>query len=59
MNYKSIALPIVGALILGYESITGHQVAEAMKNEIVDYAVAIASFGVTIYGIYKNHKKGE
>jgi hypothetical protein len=58
MNYKTIVLPVVGALVLLYQSLTHHVVSSETQDFIVNIGVAVVSFGVTLYGIFKSHKKG-
>jgi hypothetical protein len=49
---KTIILPIVSALAIFVKSVTGYEVGGEVQNAIVDIVLG----GVTIWGIYKNHK---
>lgn len=57
VNYKSIVLPIVSAGVLLYEALTHHSVPKDIEATIVNDIATGVSFAVTIWGIYKNHKK--
>jgi hypothetical protein len=57
MNYKTLVPSVVGSGILLYEAITGHVVSSSMQTEIVNGVITAIGFGVTLYGIWKNHKK--
>lgn len=57
MNYKTIVLPIVSAILMGVELIVKHPISESTKTETVDIVTALVGTGVTLFGIVKNHKK--
>lgn len=58
MNYKTLVPSVVGAGVLVYESITGHIVSSVIQNQIINGGITLVGFGLTLYGIWKNHKKG-
>lgn len=58
INYKTIVAPVVAAGALLYGTITGHEVANSLQNTIIVDVCGAISFGVTVWGIWKNHKKG-
>jgi hypothetical protein len=55
MNKTAIA-PIIGALILGFETVSGHHLDEAFKNEIIGAGANIVLCVGSVWGIIKNHK---
>lgn len=58
MNYKTIIPSFIGASVLVYESLSGHILSSNQVDSFSNAAITIFSFGVTVWGIYKNHKKG-
>jgi hypothetical protein len=57
VNWKTVITPIVAAGALLYGTITGHEVSQSLQNTIIIDGAAIIGFGVTVWGIWKNHKK--
>lgn len=57
VNYKTLIPSIVGAGVLVYEASTGHQVSASIQSQMVTDLVTAASIVVTLWGIWKNHKK--
>lgn len=57
-NYKTIVPSIVGAGVLVYESITGHQITSGLQNQVLNTVLTVVGLGFTIFGIIKNHNKG-
>lgn len=56
LDYKSIITPVVTSGLLLYGVLTGKTVPNNIQDTIVVDAVAIASFVVTLWGIWKNHQ---
>lgn len=56
-DYKTMVVPVVGAGVLAYETISGHKVDQTLQNEIVTWGVGLVGFGVTLWGIWKSHIK--
>lgn len=57
VNYKTLVPSVVGSGILLYEAVTGHVVSNSAETVIINGVITAIGFGVTIWGIYKNHKK--
>ena len=58
VNFKTLVPALVAAGVIVYEAVTGHQVAESLKNEIINGALnAIVIIG-TVWGVIKSHTKG-
>jgi hypothetical protein len=57
---KTAILPIVSVICLAVATITGHQVASNVQDEIATIAATVIGAGVSIWGVVKDHqKKGE
>lgn len=57
-NYeKTIIAPIVGLIVLGLSVLFGVEISTELQNEVVVYVASGISLFVTLYGIFKNHKK--
>lgn len=56
VNYKTIIAPIVAVVALGYAAISGHAIAASVQTEIVDISCVVVGAGVSIWGIFHNHK---
>lgn len=56
MNKTAIA-PVVAVLLLAIGTITGHPFSADTQSAVVDYAVAVVGAAVSIWGVYKNHRK--
>jgi hypothetical protein len=56
-NLKTLVPAIVGAGVLVYEATTGHQVDASVQAQMVNDVIVVASIVVTVWGIFKNHKK--
>lgn len=57
IDYKSLLVPVVAVLCLLYQAVTGHAVAVAIKDNITNQLAAFITFAVTVYGIWKTHRK--
>jgi fructose-specific phosphotransferase system IIC component len=56
---KTIIVPLVGVLVIAAKLIFGVNVSEDLQQQIADWLTIGASLVATVYGIFKNHKKGE
>jgi hypothetical protein len=56
---KTAILPIVSVVCLAIAAVTGHQISKDVVNEVADIAVAVIGAGISIWGIFKDHTKGE
>lgn len=57
-NYeKTIIAPIVGLIVLGLSILFGVEINDDLQNDVVVYIASGISLFVTLYGIFKNHKK--
>jgi hypothetical protein len=56
LNKTAIA-PIVSSAFLAVTFVTGHHFSNGTVELVTDIVVAVATFGVNMYGIVKNHKK--
>jgi hypothetical protein len=57
-NLKTLVPAVVSAGVLAYEALSGHQVLPAIQNTITNDILTVAGLGFTLWGIWKNHKKG-
>jgi hypothetical protein len=56
---KTAILPIISVIALAYGVVTGHQVSSSVQNEIADIAATVIGAGISVWGIIKNHQKGD
>lgn len=56
---KTIIVPLVGVLVIAVKLIFGINVSEDLQRQIADWLTIGVSLAATVYGIFKNHKKGE
>jgi hypothetical protein len=56
---KTIIAPLVGVLVIAVKLIFGIDINEDLQAQIIDWFIVGASLVTTVYGIFKNHKKGE
>lgn len=57
MNYKTFIPAVIGLAVLVYEAETGHKVDEDAKTQLINGSISFVGWAVTLWGIYKNHKK--
>lgn len=53
---KTAILPVVSVLCLAIAAITGHQIDASLQDEIATVASIAIGAGISIWGIYKDHK---
>jgi hypothetical protein len=58
VNLKTLVPAVVGAGVLVYEASTGHKVDASVQAQMVNDIITVAGIAVTVWGIFKNHKKG-
>lgn len=56
---KTAILPIVSVICLGIAAISGHTVDAQLQNDIATWTASLIGVGIGIYGVIKNHNKGE
>jgi hypothetical protein len=56
---KTAILPVVTVLSLAYAAITGHEISKDLLDKTADIAAVVISAGISIWGVIKNHKKGD
>lgn len=56
MNYKTVIVPVVAVLALGYGAITGHSINQSTQDEIATVGAVVVGAVVSILGILHNHK---
>jgi uncharacterized membrane protein len=56
---KTIILPIVAVFVLAVKLGFGININEDVQQQIVDVVSGVGSLAFVLYGIFKNHKKGE
>jgi hypothetical protein len=54
---KSAILPILSTLALGIAALTGHQFSKSAIDEAATVIAIVATAGINLWGIIKNHKK--
>ena len=54
---KTAILPIISVVCLGVGTVTGHQVSAGLQDEIATIAATAIGAGISIWGVFKNHKK--
>jgi hypothetical membrane protein len=54
---KTIIAPIVGFLVVLVKLVFGIELADDIVNQVIDTSVTVASLGLVLIGIFKNHKK--
>lgn len=54
---KSAIAPIVTALFLAISYVTGHKFDNSIQDEVSTIVAAVATLGITIWGIFKDHTK--
>lgn len=60
VNYsKTIIAPIIGLIVLGMSVLFGIEVDQDLQEQVITYIASGISLVVTLYGIFKNHKKEE
>lgn len=57
LNYKTLIPSVVGAGVLVYEAYTGHVVDKNLEAQIINGALTVAGFAVTVFGIIHSHVK--
>jgi hypothetical protein len=57
VNLKTLVPAVVGAGVLVYEAVTGHKVEASVQAQMVNDVLVVAGIVVTVWGIFKNHKK--
>ena len=55
---KTAILPIISAIYIAYEAITGQKITTISADEVATIGSIIITAGITVWGIIKNHKKG-
>lgn len=53
---KTAILPVISVLCVGITAVSGVEISGEVQNLIVDVVIGVAS-AISIYGIYKDHKK--
>jgi uncharacterized membrane protein len=56
---KTAILPIITVLALAYGTFTGYKVSNDIVNQIADIAAVVITAGISVWGIVKDHSKGE
>lgn len=59
MQYKTMILPIIAILALGLKAATGVEIDQATQESIATGAGILVAAGLSIYGVFKNHKKDD
>jgi hypothetical protein len=54
---KTIILPIIAVIALIIEAVTGQKIDKATQDDVANGLTILVTAGVTIWGIFKNHKK--
>lgn len=57
MNYKTMIAPLVAIIALAIKGLLGIEVGEDLQAQITDWVATGIFVGITIYGVFKNHKK--
>lgn len=58
INWKTAIIPVVTTGCLVVSSITGHPISKDVQTAIEEIGGIIISGGLSIWGIFHNHKKG-
>lgn len=56
---KTAILPIVSVVCMGVAVVTGHTISASIQDEVATIAATAIGAGISIWGVIKNHKKGE
>jgi hypothetical protein len=56
---KTAILPFVSAILFAVGTLTNHKFTADTTDLVATVATVAIAFGVNIYGIIKNHKKGD
>jgi hypothetical protein len=54
---KTAILPVVTVICLGVAAVTGHPIGKSTQDLIATDVAAVITAGVSIWGVFKNHKK--
>jgi hypothetical protein len=54
---KSAILPIVSIVCVAIAAITGHKFSHDVVDSIATVASIVITSGISIWGVFKNHKK--
>lgn len=53
---KTVIAPIVAVICLVVAGVSGVEVGDDVKSQIVDFVGYGVGLAITLYGIFKNHK---
>jgi uncharacterized protein YcfJ len=56
---KSVILPVVTVVCLAIGTVVGHPIGSGVVDDIATVAAAVITAGVSIWGVFANHKKEE
>lgn len=56
---KTMILPVISVICLGVASFTGHAISQGIQQQLADGIYILIGAGVSIWGIFKNHKGGQ
>jgi hypothetical protein len=54
---KTAILPVVSIICIGIAAITGHKFSADVVDNIATVASIAITAGISIWGVFKNHKK--
>lgn len=56
MNYKTMLLPILSTVAILIQLVFGIQIPEEVLDQTATAVANLILVGITVYGIFKNHK---
>lgn len=57
MINKTAILPVISVICMAIYAFTGHQISTDIQEQIATGSALLAGAGISIWGIYKSHKK--
>lgn len=54
---KTAILPVVSVICLAIAAVTGHEISKDVQDAIAGVTAIVVGAGISIWGIYKSHKK--